>query len=166
MATESVVLNQQEIKQKTERIALEILENYFEEERLYIVGIEGNGFIFAERITAMIGAHSDLKVELLKLRVNKKSPLSDAITCSVDSSQLKSFSAVLVDDVINSGSTLIHAVRFLIMQDVKSLKVATLVNRTHRKFPVLADFVGIDISTTLQDHIRVEFGENEVAYLV
>ena len=48
MATKSVVLNQQEITQKTERIALEILENYFEEERLYIVGIEGNGFTFGK----------------------------------------------------------------------------------------------------------------------
>ncbi len=165
MATKSVVLNQQEITQKTERIALEILENYFEEERLYIVGIEGNGFTFAERITDTIKAHSDLDVELLKLTVNKKAPLSTPISCSIDAKKLKSYSAVLVDDVINSGSTLIHAVRFLIMEDVKSLKVATLVNRTHRKFPVQADFVGIDISTTLQDNILVEFGENEVAYL-
>lgn len=165
MATKSIVLNQLEINQKTERIALEILENYFEEECLYIVGIEGNGYTFAERILSIIQEQTDLKVDLIKLTVNKKDPLQEEIVCSVNPTSLSGHSVVLVDDVINSGSTLIHAVRFLILNDLKSLKVATLVNRTHRKFPVQADFVGIDISTTLQDNIIVEFGSEEVAYL-
>jgi pyrimidine operon attenuation protein/uracil phosphoribosyltransferase len=71
----------------------------------------------------------------------------------------------VVDDVINSGRTLIYAVRELLGINLTALKVATLVNRTHRRFPIRADFVGLHISTTLQDNILVEFGAEEIAYL-
>ena len=72
---------------------------------------------------------------------------------------------ILVDDVINSGRTLIYAVGKLLDHEVNVLKVAALVNRTHRRYPVHADFVGLDIATTLKDNIMVSLGEEEMAYL-
>jgi len=72
---------------------------------------------------------------------------------------------VVIDDVINSGRTMIHAVRRLLENKINVLKVATLVNRTHRRYPVQADFVGLNISTTLKDNIIVELGGEEQAYL-
>ncbi|UKN02791.1 phosphoribosyltransferase [Paracrocinitomix mangrovi] len=160
-----VVLNKEQIRQKTERIAFEILENTFEEPCVFIVGIEGNGYLFAERLVEQLAKHTDQELRLVKIIIDKNVPLEHEIKMSVEKEELKGATVVLVDDVINSGRTMIHAVRVLLEEPLNMLKVATLVNRTHRRFPVQADFVGVHISTTLQDNIIVELNENEIAYL-
>lgn len=165
MSKSSVVLNSAQIKQKIERIAFEIIENTLEDKTVYLAGIEGNGYLFAERLVEQLNQHSDQEIRLFKVTVNKESPLEDAIALSIESEDLNDASVVLVDDVINSGRTMIHAVRKLLENPLKQLKVATLVNRTHRRFPVQADFVGVHISTTIKDNIVVELDKDEIAYL-
>lgn len=166
----TLILNANQIKQKTERIAYEIYENTFEEDILFIGGIKGNGFEFAERLVEKLNHIAKdtypYGIRLFEISVNKTNPLQHSIDLSVDETALKNSSVILVDDVINSGSTLVHATARILQQNVKTIKTAILVNRTHRKFPILADYVGLDITTTLQDNIVVEFGENECAYLV
>ena len=159
-----VVLNQAQIVQKTERIAFEIIENTFQQAKIFIAGIEGNGYLFAERLVEQLAQHSDQEILLFKITVEKDAPLQE-VKFSISKEDLADGDVVLVDDVINSGRTMIYAVKALLENPLNQLKVATLVNRTHRRFPVQADFVGVNISTTLQDNIVVEFGENEVAYL-
>lgn len=165
MSQSSIVLNSAQIKQKTERIAFEIIENTLEDSMLFIAGIAGNGYLFAERLVEQLNKHSDQEIRLFKITINKEAPLDDNIKLSIENEALKDASVVLVDDVINSGRTMIHAVRKLLENPLKQLKVATLVNRTHRRFPVQADFVGVNISTTIKDNIVVELDKDEVAYL-
>jgi len=165
MNDQSVVLNAQQIHQKIERIAFEILENTFEHQEIFVAGISGNGFLLAERIVAKLSNISDQKIRLFEVSVNKESPLDHSIKLSIDDSDLSQSTVIIIDDVINSGRTMIHAVRRILDNKLSELKVATLVNRTHRRYPVQADFVGLNISTTLHDNIIVELGANEVAYL-
>ena len=74
---------------------------------------------------------------------------------------------ILVDDVLNSGKTLVHALRWVLSDDVASVKTVVLVDRIHRSYPVKADFVGMTLSTTLQERVEVEMGADEdYAYLV
>jgi pyrimidine operon attenuation protein/uracil phosphoribosyltransferase len=166
----TIILNSKQIEQKTERIAYEIYENSFDEDILFIGGIKGNGFEFAERLIEKlieISRESYSKgIRLFEVSVNKSNPLNHSIDLSLADSELENASIILVDDVINSGSTLLHATSRILQQNVKTIKTAILVNRTHRRFPILADYVGLDITTTLQDNIVVEFGDKECAYLV
>ena len=165
MSPRSIVLNQAQIRQKTERIAFEIIENTFEQSKIYLAGIEGNGYLFAERLVEQLHQHTDQEIRLFKIHVNKESPLKEEVSFSIPSEELDGATVVLVDDVINSGRTMIYAVKELLKNPLSVLKVATLVNRTHRRFPVQADFVGVNISTTIKDNIVVELEKNEVAYL-
>ncbi len=165
MNNESIVLDKTQINQKTERIAYQILENSFEEKEIYVGGISGNGFLFAEKLVEVLKSISEQKILLFEITVVKDSPMKKEVKLSIDDNDLSGSTVILVDDVINSGRTMIYAVRRLLENELMKLKVATLVNRTHRRFPVHADFVGMDISTTLQDNITVQFGENEMAYL-
>lgn len=160
-----IVLNAAQIAQKTERIAFEIIENTFEQPKIFLAGIEGNGFLFAERILLQLKAHTDQEIALFKITIDKESPWSNEVQFSIDANILKDATVICIDDVINSGKTMIYAVKALLDQNLKLLKIATLVNRTHRRFPVQADFVGVNISTTLQDNILVDFSEADVAYL-
>lgn len=162
----SIVLNQQQINQKIERIAYQILENTFEEKIVFVAGISGNGFLLAERIVVKLAEISkDQDIRLFEVTVNKDNPLDEIIKLSIDDNDLSQSTVILVDDVINSGRTMIHAVRRILENKVSILKIATLVNRTHRRYPVSADFVGMNIATTLADNIIVELGSNEVAFL-
>lgn len=165
MKDASIVLNQAQIRQKTERIAFEILENAFEEETIFIAGISGNGFILAERVAEQLKRITDQDIQLFSVQIQKDNPLDKRISLSIEDNVLTDRMVVIIDDVINSGRTMIHAVRRLLENKINVLKVATLVNRTHRRYPVQADFVGLNISTTLKDNIIVELGDHEQAYL-
>ena len=161
----STVLQNDQILQKTKRIAYQIHENTYNEKDVYIGGIVGTGYVLAERIVNHLNSLRPNGIHLFEITVNKRKPLDDRIVLSVDDASLKDQSIIVVDDVINSGNTMIYAVNRILENPVKMLKIATLVNRTHRRYPVKADFVGLDIATTLQDNILVELGDTNGAYL-
>ena len=97
--------------------------------------------------------------------MDKKKPLNSGLNSEIESKKLKNKAVILVDDVLNSGKTLVYATKFLLDFEVKNLQTVCLIDRKHRKFPIRADFVGLTLSTTLQEHITVEFGKDDIVYL-
>jgi len=98
--------------------------------------------------------------------MDKENPLESGVITSLDTKAYKNKSVVLVDDVLNSGTTLIYGVHHFLKTPLKQLKTAVLVNRNHKKYPVKADFKGISLSTSLNEHIKVEFKpKNDLVYL-
>ena len=80
--------------------------------------------------------------------------------------ELKNKVVIVVDDVLNSGKTLIYSLRPFLDADMRKIRTVLLVDRDHKRYPVEADFVGITLSTTLQEHIRVDLTPgNEAVYL-
>ncbi len=77
----------------------------------------------------------------------------------------KNKSIVIVDDVLNTGKTLIHSTNFFLSKDLKKIQTAVLVNRNHKIYPIKADFKGISLSTSIKEHISVIFDKNEGVYL-
>lgn len=165
MNEQSIVLDAFQIQQKTERIALEIIETTLESPTLFLVGIAGNGYTLAKRLVVQLNRHSEQQVALAEMRVRRDGSPDDEVPHCSPPIPPEGATIILVDDVIHSGKTSIHAVRNLLNNRPRILKIAALVSRTHRKFPVHADFVGLHISTTLQNNIRVELGQKEVVYL-
>ena len=160
----TVVLNKRQIEQKIDRLAHEIYENNFEEDEIIVAGIAARGYILAKRIAKVLESISPMKVQLGKIEINKKDPLSDTIKFPLTDDELHHKVIFLVDDVIDSGQTLIYAVKYFLRVPVKKLRTVVLVNRSHNMFPIKADYVGISLSTTLQEHVTVELakGKDEV----
>ncbi len=166
ITSETVILNHIEIEQKIHRIAYQIYEVNHSENEIIIAGINGNGYILAQKIAAFISEISEIKVVLCEVFLNKKKPLTEVKT-SIPSDEYKDKSLVLVDDVLNSGTTLIYGIKHFLEVSLKQFKTAVLVNRNHKKYPVKADFKGISLSTSIKEHITVEFNQNEsIAYLI
>ena len=161
------ILNSKQIEQKINRIAYEIYENNYDEKDIVIAGIGGNGYLLAERIVEVLESISPLKVEMIEIVIDKKNPLAKDIKVSMTDEQLKNKVIILVDDVLNSGKTLIFGAKPFLSMPVKRLTTAILVDRGHNRYPIKADFVGLSLSTTLQEHITVEINEKgkEVVYL-
>lgn len=166
ITTDTIILNNNQINQKITRIAYQIYENNTSEKEVIIAGIIGNGYIFAKKIAFILEKISDLKVILCEVKMNKKKPL-EKITTSLEVIDYKNKSLVLVDDVLNSGTTLIYGIKHFLDVPLKRFKTAVLVNRNHKKYPVKADFKGISLSTSIKEHVQVVFTEKESkAYLV
>lgn len=151
----TVILTQQQIGQKVKRIAFQILENNIEQDAIFIAGISGNGYIFAQKLKEQLDQISTKNIILCEVKMDKKQPL-DSVSTSIPINDLADRSIVLVDDVLNSGRTLIYAVRYLLQVPLKRIKTAVLVNRNHKDFPVKSDFKGISLSTSLEEHVEVD----------
>ncbi|WP_422091257.1 phosphoribosyltransferase family protein [Tenacibaculum ovolyticum] len=162
---DNIILTDSQVAQKIRRIAFQIYESNSNETEIIIAGIANNGYLFAEKIQTVLVEISPLKIELCKVVIDKKNPITP-ITTSIDSNQYQNKSLVLVDDVLNSGTTLIYAVKHFLDVPLKRFKTAVLVNRNHKKYPVKADFKGISLSTSTKEHVVVEFKNNEtIVYL-
>ena len=46
--------------------------------------------------------------------------------------------------------------------ELRQLKTAVLVDRNHKKFPIKADFKGVSLSTSIQNHVKVQFDKNPI----
>lgn len=163
--SDGLIFDSKKIMHCIQRIAYQIYEANFNRQTLYLVGIADNGEIHARLLVEKLHEISPLNVHFVQLVLNKKDPLQP-ISCSHTLSELTNQSVVLVDDVLNTGSTLMYAVKYLLAVPLAQLNTAVLVNRNHKKYPVKADFKGISLSTTLNEHIEVCFeGEKAGIYL-
>ncbi len=162
---ENIILNHQEIKHRIKRIAYQIYESNANEKELIIAGIEPNGYLLARQLKQQLDSISSIESVLCKVTVNKDRPLEPVVT-SLNSDAYKNKAIVLVDDVLNSGTTLIYGIKHFLEVPLRRFKTAVLVNRNHKKYPVKADFKGISLSTSLHEHVHVNLSKQPYqAYL-
>lgn len=163
--SQNIILNNLEIEHKITRIAYQIYETFVDEEVIVIAGIANNGFVFAKKIATALEKISTLKVSLCEVFIDKQNPTSP-ITTSLKKEEYQNKGLVLVDDVLNSGTTLVYGVRHFLDVPLTKFKTAVLVDRNHKKYPVKADFKGISLSTSLLEHVQVTFEDGKnVAFL-
>lgn len=164
---EILILNSVQIQQKIDRMAYQILEDCFEEKQIVIAGIASRGYVLAERIKKVLENISKIKVDLIKITLNKD---SDHLESEVDTniSKCKNKTIILVDDVLNSGRTLVYGLAVFLNIPTKKIRTAVLIDRSHKLFPVSTDFAGYTISTVSQEHVSVIFSKKkseEAVYL-
>jgi len=156
----NIILTQQEIDHKTKRIAYQIYETFPDDTEIVLAGIALNGYLFAQKLATEIEKISDIKVTLCEVKINKSQPL-EPVETSLKAEEYANKSLVLVDDVLNSGTTLIYGVKHFLDVPLKKFKTAVLVDRNHKQYPVKADFKGLSLSTSLRESVQVVLGEKE-----
>ena len=161
--TQTLVLNAQQISQKIQRMAWQIYEQNHEEKNIIVAGIDKRGFVLAERIAKTLENISETEVKLLSVKLDKENPLETPI--QVYEEDFANQTVVLVDDVLNSGKTMMYGAQYFIQKPLKKLMTAVLIDRNYKRFPVKADVVGLSLSTTMQEHVSVELGNKEAVYL-
>ncbi|GGX10866.1 phosphoribosyltransferase family protein [Aquimarina muelleri] len=161
---QNIILTHEQIQHKIKRIAYQIYETNVDEKEIIIAGIAKNGYIFAQRLKNTLEDISDIKVTLCEVTMNKKSP-QNTVKTSIAPDKYQNKSIILADDVLNSGTALIYGVKHFLDVPLTRFKTAVLVNRNHKKYPIKADFKGISLSTSLHEHIVVQFGLEDLAIL-
>jgi len=165
MEDKKVILNDDQIRSKLKRISYQILETNLQSSELIIAGIESNGYLIAKELKKILNKLSNIEVTLCKVKIDKKNPRKP-IETSIGKEEYSNKSIVLVDDVLNSGSTLIYGVKHFLETELLQFKTTVLVNRNHKKFPVKADFKGISLSTSMQSQVMVEFKGSKIEALL
>lgn len=156
-----LILDQKETRQKIKRIAFEILERNLHEKEIVIAGIYDKGYMFAELLQKEFALISKIKTSLVKVSLDKTAPMQSEIILDTDIKLLKNKVVILTDDVLNTGRTLAYSLKPFLHISIKKLQVAVIVDRQHKLFPIDADYVGYSLSTTLKEHIEVNFDKSK-----
>ena len=148
------ILTAEQAELSVRRIAYQILEDNPDEKRIVIAGVMSNGNHVSKSIGKVLRSISEIDVVNCQIRIDKKNP-RNKIQTSIDSSAYENQSIVIVDDVLHTGSTLIYVVSHFLQVPLTQCKVAVLINRNHKKFPIKADYKGISLSTSMHEHVEI-----------
>ena len=154
------ILDKELTLKKINRIAHEILERNFNEKEIVLAGVDPCGYTLAQMLLTVLTSISKSKIILIKITLDKVAPLQSEIKLDCDIKTIAKKPIILIDDVLNTGRTLAYSFKPFLTSEVKNLQVAVIVDRDHKTFPVHADYVGYSLSTTIQEHIKVEL-DNE-----
>lgn len=157
----TLILNQEQIRQKTTRIAYQIWEDNFDEDFIVLGAIAERGYIFAERLKKNLEKICpDKDIEIIKILIDKNNRKLEASTDkSIETAKNKVL--ILVDDVLNSGRTLAYGLGVFLNTPLKKMRTAVLIDRSHHLFPIFSDYYGVRLSTVLKEHIHVSFKEKD-----
>ena len=149
------ILTQQVAEKKLRRMAYEILENNSGEQQLILAGIRESGSVIARAIQQQLReiAGDRLTTRLISISLDKRHP--EKVTLS-ESLSFDDQVIIVIDDVANSGRTLLYAMKPFLDFHPRKIESLVLVERSHKAFPVQPDYTGLSLSTTLQEHINVE----------
>ncbi|QEK51844.1 phosphoribosyltransferase [Pedobacter aquae] len=154
-----LILNHTQIQQKINRIAYQILEDNIEEQEIILAGVVSRGYRFALRLEKVLKEIAHFKITLAEIELNKdSSKLESSINIPIEACQNKVI--ILVDDVLNSGRTIAYGLGVFLNIPLKKLRSVVLIDRSHKLFPVATDFVGLQLSTVLKEHVEVVLDEN------
>lgn len=152
------ILTSEVIKRKIRRIALQIAENNADENSIIIAGINGNGELLAQKLVQELQQIINAKFDTLTIQLNKKEPIEVNLNSK---SEFSDQVIIIVDDVSNTGRTLLFALKPFLDHIPKKIQTAVLVERSHKLYAIQPDYVGLSVSTTLKEHISVEVNNNE-----
>lgn len=164
----TLLLNQEQINQKINRLAWQVYEDNPGEKELVIAGISPNGYKLAQLLSAKLNEITESSVITGKIEVaDKDDPLGQPISINLPKENLENKTVIVVDDVLNSGKTLIYALGVFSQIRLRKLRTVILIDRNHRRYPVSPDFTGLSLATTLQEHVSVILDDkgNNAVYL-
>jgi pyrimidine operon attenuation protein / uracil phosphoribosyltransferase len=161
--TGTLILNEREIVQKLRRMAFEIYERNFQENELVLAGVDNQGCLLAGMLAEELKKISPLQVRLVKVSVENKQLLQGRVSLDCDAQKIAERAIILVDDVMNTGRTMAYSLKPFLNIPVKKLETAVLINRSHKLFPISSNYTGLELSTTMANHIQVKLQTGEMS---
>lgn len=156
------ILTKEVSNEKFHRMALEVAEQLNEDDAELIIigiegagkfGIEGAGNLIAGKVANHLKQYLTLPIKTISLHLDKQKP---AVITLSEEINFDNKNVLLVDDVSNSGKTLMYALKPFMQYHPKRIQTLVLVERMHKQFPIKPDYVGYSIATAPDDYIQVE----------
>lgn len=156
-----VLMDAERISRSLTRMAYEIIEQNKGNHPLTLLGINERGYVLACGLADILEPMVEEKVQSVQLLLEGDN--ADQIFESLSISSVEETFFVVVDDVIFSGETMFKALKKITDHlDTSEIHTAILVDRGHRKFPIQAEFCGIDLPTKHKEHVLVNVENGDV----
>lgn len=153
------ILTENQVAKKLQRMAYEIAERNVGEEKILFAGIKENGVIIARRLKALLKDIFKGEIDIIEMEIDdKRFPRKISLNKTIN---FDNAVVIVIDDVANSGKTMLYALQPFLKDQPKKIQTLALVDRTHKTFPVHTDYIGFALATTLQEHIFVEVDKDE-----
>lgn len=159
MVSKKQILDSAVAQRKLRRMAFQIAENNEGESELVIAGIGGNGTVLAELLVQELEKIVSIPLQTMTIQLNKRAPLEAEVDATMD---FNGKNIIVVDDVSNTGKTLLYALKPFLQYLPKKIQTLVLVERSHKLFSIQPDYVGLSVTTTLQEHISIETEEGKI----
>lgn len=160
MSEKKYILSKEAAEEKLHRMALEIAENISEDDApLVLIGIRQSGLAIAEKLSAYLMPYLKVFVQIISVSFDKHLPVDVVMSEGVDFTDKN---VIVVDDVSNTGRTLMYALKPLLDFHPKRVQTLVLVERMHKLYPIKPDYVGLSVATTTHDYIHVETENGEI----
>ena len=156
----NIVLNADDIEKKIKRLSYQIIEKNINKKNIIIIGIRPNGKYLSERIKGYIMEYSDIQVSLYDMELDKKSFLFKKSSPELIYEHINDNIIVFIDDVMNSAGTLMYAINKILSYHPTDIQIGVLIERTHKSFPLSANFKGLELSTSEFEHVEVRLNES------
>jgi pyrimidine operon attenuation protein/uracil phosphoribosyltransferase len=159
MPVKNFILSADTARKKMQRMAYEIIERNMDEQQIMIAGIKDSGVIIARKIKTFLQDIFKGEIIVMEINIDKKNPKKISIPSGFN---FENKVIIITDDVANTGKTLLYALNPFLDFYPKTIQTLVLVERSHKKFPVSPDYVGLSVSTALDEKIIVETEGDEI----
>ena len=156
--SQNIILDHKDVENKIKRISLEIIEDNIDQKKLIFFGVSKNGKIITKKIIDSISEHSKIDLELIGVEIDTSS--NNDLKFDKDFEVINK-SLIIVSDVSQSAKTLQLIISSLMSKNPYKIKTAVMVNRDHSLFPVKINFSGLNLSTSVNEHVDVKVNEDE-----
>lgn len=152
--TNIVLMDSERVSRSLKRIAHEIAERNKENIPVLLFGIDERGYAIAGELADILTPMFPGKAQAVQLPLKKDNGSQPFEQLNAEAAK-ESF-IIAVDDVIFSGQTMFTALK-KISESINPTEIhtAVLIDRGHRKFPILAEFCGMRLPTKHNEHVRV-----------
>jgi pyrimidine operon attenuation protein/uracil phosphoribosyltransferase len=164
------ILDAERIRRMIERMAHEIAERHKDLPGLAFIGIRTRGVPLATRLASQLGTLvkqsfpvGTLDITLYRDDLSTVAPQPLLKKTEIDF-DLNGRTVILCDDVLYTGRTIRAALDGVIdLGRPRAIRLATLIDRGHREFPIEANYVGKSVPTAGRETIQVLFQETDGA---
>ena len=145
-------------------MALEIIEKNPGEKSFILAGIRGSGEVVARNVQKYLGDTNGIQTKFITISIDKRNPGEVELSETMDFNEKL---IIVIDDVANSGRTLLYALKPFLSFHPKKIQTLVLVERSHNSFPIHSDYIGLSVATRPEEHIYVEVDGDRIigAYL-
>ena len=132
MTKKTKILDIKEINQKLKRLAWQVYEKNSSEKEIIVVGISERGLILAKELASLIQQISKIKTKIAHLELDKDNPYDKKVVLNLVEKEYTDKVVILVDDVLNSGKTLMYAAKHFLTTPLVKLAIMVLVAKNSK----------------------------------
>lgn len=160
-----VLMDKDRVSRSLNRMAHEIIEQNITDRPVILFGINKRGYAVAQALADILKPMFESDVKSIQLFL--KNGDSESFLKELQDVESENSFSIVVDDVIFSGRTMFSALKKITDRfAIKEIHTAVLIDRGHRKFPVKAEYYGMELPTKLNEHVSVIVEEMNVKKVI